>query len=90
MLIAVYCVVLNVIDCPSFRFFSIFFFLPPLFKKKRKLLTSEEYEEQGRVETAKALKDLQKYCRSNSEFWENKLGNLTNQPRFATACLLAI
>ena len=53
-------------------------------------MTSEEYEEQGRVETAKALKDLQKYCRSNSEFWENKLGNLTNQPRFATACLLAI
>ena len=82
--------VLNVKYCPSFRFFSIFFFLPPLFKKKRKLLTSEEYEEQGRVETAKALKDLQKYCRSNSEFWENKLGNLTNQPRFATACLLAI
>ena len=28
--------------------------------------------------------------RSNPEFWENKLEKLTNQPRFATACLLAI
>ena len=88
MLIAVYCVVFNVI-CPFFRFFSIVFFLPPLFIKRR-LLTFNEYEEEGRIETSKALKQLQIYCRSNPEFWEDKLGKLTNQPRFATACLFCI
>ena len=40
--------------------FYLFFNPPP----KRKLLTQEEYEEQGRVETEKALKELSFYCSS--------------------------
>lgn len=56
-------------------------FLQP--KIQKKLLTAEEYEEQGRIETEKALKDLRKYCRSNPEFWDNKLVNVNNQSRCA-------
>ncbi|XP_058121363.1 nuclear envelope integral membrane protein [Anopheles ziemanni] len=34
------------------------------FPARRRLLTVEEFEEQGRVETDRALKDLREYCRS--------------------------
>ena len=61
-----------------FRFFRLFF---SKLKIKKKFLTTEEYEEQGRIETEKALRDLQKYCQSNPEFWDNKLKNINNQPR---------
>ncbi|XP_019849687.1 PREDICTED: nuclear envelope integral membrane protein 1-like [Amphimedon queenslandica] len=68
-----------VLGPPKELFFRMFLFLQPNIQKK--LLTVEEYEEQGRVETEKALKELRKYCRSNPEFWDNKLVNINNQSR---------
>ena len=48
------------------------------------MLTVEEYEEQGRVETKKALKDLRTFCRKDSSFWEDKLERLkdSSQQRY--------
>ena len=78
-----------IIDCKpaTTEYGAETFFQSQLVKMKRRLLTSEENKEQGKAETSKALKDFKKYCRSSSEnldFWENKLGNLTNRLRFAT------
>ena len=70
--------------CLLCRFFSIFFCLRPLlrfFKKRPKYLTLEEYEEQGRVETDKALQELRVHCRQSNEFWDNKLDKLYCQEK---------
>ena len=67
-----------------YRFFNIFFCFRPLrslFRRriKKKMLTMEEYEEQGRVETERALNELRTSCRKDSSFWEDKLDRL-NEP----------
>lgn len=55
------------------------------FPPKRKLLTQEEYEEQGRIETEKELAKLRDYLRSPKckEPWKIAK-NLTNPGRFAS------
>lgn len=54
------------------------------FPPKRKLLSKEEFEEQGRVETDKALKELREYVKSPKckEQWKLVL-NLSQPTRFA-------
>ena len=47
------------------------------------MLTLEEFEEQGRIETEKALKSLKKSCRNSSEFWEHDLNKLQKQRRYS-------
>ena len=44
-----------------------------MFRKrvKKRMLTEDEYEEQGRVETDEALERLRVYCRKNEKFWNN-------------------
>lgn len=54
------------------------------FPPKPRLLSREEFEEQGRVETAKALKDLQKFVQSpNCKQWKVVM-NLSQPTRFAS------
>lgn len=60
------------------------FFLKPfrrVFRSsvKKKLLTQEKYEEQGRVETDIALKELRIHCRQSSTFWDKTLNELSDQ-----------
>ena len=60
------------------------FFLKPfrrVFRSsvKKKLLTQEKYEEQGRVETDIALKELRNHCRQSSKFWDKTLNELSDQ-----------
>jgi NEMP family len=44
------------------------------FPSKRKLLTKEEFEEQGRLETEKALKELRDFVRSPKiDQWKVKI-----------------
>lgn len=77
---------------------SIFFYYSPLnflggvrrwwrrkFPPKRKLLTQEEFEEQGRIETEKELAKLREYLKSPKckEPWKIAK-NLTNPGRFAS------
>jgi NEMP family len=55
-----------------------------LFPPKPKLLTKEEFEEQGRIETEKALKELREYVRSpNCKQWKVVM-NLSQPSRFAS------
>lgn len=54
------------------------------FPEKRKLLTSEEFYEQGVLETTKALNELRQYCSSpESKPWRTML-KLKNPSRFAS------
>ena len=58
------------------RFFLIFFCLRPLRKffgkkVKKRMLSQEEYDEQGIVETEKALVELREYCRKKNYIWNN-------------------
>ena len=74
---------------PSIHYFfhpvnSWSFFLRPfrrVFRSsvKKKFLTQEQYEEQGRVETDIALKELRNHCRQSSTFWDKKLNELSDQ-----------
>ena len=51
---------------------------------KRKLLTLEEYELQGYVETARALQELREYClRAESQPWR-LVKTLANPERMAS------
>nr|XP_040238005.2 nuclear envelope integral membrane protein 1 [Anopheles coluzzii] len=51
---------------------------------KRRLLTVEEFEEQGRIETDRALKDLREYCRSpECKQWTTMM-RLRDPVRFAS------
>uniref|UniRef100_A0A182NUR4 Nuclear envelope integral membrane protein 1 n=1 Tax=Anopheles dirus TaxID=7168 RepID=A0A182NUR4_9DIPT len=51
---------------------------------RRRLLTVEEFEEQGRVETDRALKDLREYCRSpECKQWTTMM-RLRDPVRFAS------
>lgn len=54
------------------------------FPPKRKLLSKEEFEEQGRIETEKALKDLREYVKSPKckDQWKIVM-NLSQPTRFA-------
>lgn len=53
------------------------------FPPKRKLLTMEEYQEQGELETTKALDDLKKYCNSpECKQWSTIL-KLKNPSRYS-------
>lgn len=54
-------------------------------KKPRRMLTKEEYEEQGRIETEKALMSLKKLCRNSTDFWERNLNNLKDQRKYFSA-----
>lgn len=55
------------------------------FPPKRKLLSSEEFDEQGRIETEKALKELREFVKSPKckEQWKLVL-NLSQPTRFAS------
>lgn len=55
------------------------------FPKKRRLLTTEEFEEQGRIETEKALKELREYLKSPKckSQW-SLVKNLSQPVRFAS------
>ena len=47
-----------------------------------RLSDCQEYEEQGRVETKKAVEDLRKHCRRrDDEIWD-KISNLHDSKRF--------
>ncbi|KAH9514364.1 Nuclear envelope integral membrane protein 1 [Bulinus truncatus] len=53
------------------------------FRPKTKLLTEDEYITEGEIETTKALKELQEYCRSpNCDAWKT-LSRLKSPNRFA-------
>ena len=58
--------------CYRFRPFRRLF----MKRVKKKLLTLDEYERQGRVETEAALNELQEYCRHSRSFWKFKLNKL--------------
>merc|ERR550519_958568 len=52
--------------------------------KERRLLTMEEYEEEGRIETEKALKELAEYCNNSPGRYSWKtVSRLQNPQRFA-------
>lgn len=55
------------------------------FPEKRRLLTTDEFEEQGRVETEKALKDLREFLKSPKckSHW-SLVKNLSQPVRFAS------
>uniref|UniRef100_A0A182Y0F7 Uncharacterized protein n=1 Tax=Anopheles stephensi TaxID=30069 RepID=A0A182Y0F7_ANOST len=54
------------------------------YPSRRRLLTVEEFEEQGRIETDRALKDLREYCRSpECKQWTTMM-RLRNPVRFAS------
>jgi NEMP family len=55
-----------------------------MFPPKRRLLTREEFEEQARIETAKALKDLQSFVQSpKCNQWKTVM-NLSQPTKFAS------
>ncbi|CAD5119440.1 DgyrCDS8050 [Dimorphilus gyrociliatus] len=52
--------------------------------EKIRLLTNEEYREQGRIETEKALAELRKYCQSpDCNAWKT-VSRLESPARFAS------
>lgn len=82
--IIVTCLVLYYVPL-SFPFPSVFRRIwNRLFPPKPKLLTLEEFEEQGRIETAKALKELQEFVQSpKCKQWKVVM-NLSQPTRFAS------
>lgn len=53
------------------------------FPKKIRLLTEEEYQEQGRIETQKALEELKSFCRSPDCHAWRTMSRLSSPARFA-------
>lgn len=82
--IGIVCLLLAVAYFPSRVFDWVGRFVGRQFPQKPRLLTVQEYEQQGAVETAKALEELKRYCSSpNCKQWSTVM-KLKNPSRFAS------